>query len=278
MRGSYPLSPVRGGRALKGEKGLFSLGSLDGTFRGGGFAFMSSMEDWISDIKLSKLEVSDGFLPDLDDSDLGGLVRELAMLTWLAWLGRRSSWLLLSDVVLDDDSEGVWYGFPIPNSSARLIVGTTGVFGRRRPVRGGGARGVSGPLLGLLGLSIGAGPSGRKVAEDGGAEGVRCGGTKLSLGRGKVSARFGVGGASVLEPKPPYPPVRGVFPSLTPPRPAADGLRPESSGAGEMAFIGLGAGFAGKDESSYPASNPPYPPGLLGCAGGGELFAIVGVK
>lgn len=69
---------------------------------------MSSIDDWISEIRLSKLEVSDGLLPDLDANDLGGLVRELAWLTWLAWLGRRSGWLLseASDDV--DDSEGVW--------------------------------------------------------------------------------------------------------------------------------------------------------------------------
>ncbi len=41
------------------------------------------MEDWRSDIRLSKPEVSDGFLLDLDARDLGGLVREL---DWLGWL------------------------------------------------------------------------------------------------------------------------------------------------------------------------------------------------
>ena len=45
------------------------------------------MEDWRSAIKLSKLEVSDAFLPDLEAKDLGGLERELAV------LGRRSPWL-----------------------------------------------------------------------------------------------------------------------------------------------------------------------------------------
>ena len=39
---------------------------------------MSSMEDWISVIKLSKLDVSDGLFPDLEPRDLAGLVRELA--------------------------------------------------------------------------------------------------------------------------------------------------------------------------------------------------------
>src|SRR6478609_6253283 len=34
--------------------------------------------------------------------------------------------------------------------------------------------------------------SGRSVADEGGAEGVRGGGAKLLLGRGKVSDRFGV--------------------------------------------------------------------------------------
>lgn len=59
------------------------------------------------------LVVSDGFLPDLDARDLGGLVRELAWLAWLGrrsnWLGRRSnSWLLFSEAFDEDDSEGAW--------------------------------------------------------------------------------------------------------------------------------------------------------------------------
>jgi hypothetical protein len=67
---------------------------------------MSSTEVWISDIKLSKLDVSDAFLPDLEFKDLGGLV--LVELAWLAWLGRRSGWLLLSELLDDeDDSEGL---------------------------------------------------------------------------------------------------------------------------------------------------------------------------
>ena len=45
------------------------------------------MEDWRSAMRLSKLEVSDAFLPDLEAKDLGGLERELAV------LGRRSPWL-----------------------------------------------------------------------------------------------------------------------------------------------------------------------------------------
>jgi hypothetical protein len=57
--------------------------SLGGNFRGatvGGLGLMSSIDDWRSDIRLSKPEVSDAFLPDRDDKDLGGLVRELAWL------------------------------------------------------------------------------------------------------------------------------------------------------------------------------------------------------
>jgi hypothetical protein len=88
IRGSYPRSPERGGRALKGD-GRPTI-SLPGIIKGagtGGLGFMSSMEDWISVIKLSKLDVSEGLFPDLEPRDLDGLVRELA---WLAWLGRRS--------------------------------------------------------------------------------------------------------------------------------------------------------------------------------------------
>jgi hypothetical protein len=207
--------------------------SLGGNFRGatvGGLGLMPSMDDWMSDIRLSKPEVSDGFLPDRDDKDLGGLVRELA---WLAWLGRRSGPLLVSELLEEVDSEDVWYGFPMPNSSARLMVGTTGVLGRTAPDRGGGGRDVSGPLLGLLALSLvirtrpsgslgecdgGCGRSGRSVAEEGGAEGVRGGGANRSLGRGKVSDRFGVAGGSMPPSgvfgggkNPPYPFCLGAF-------------------------------------------------------------------
>ena len=42
------------------------------------------IEVWRSAMRLSKLDVSDAFLPDLDARDLGGLERELAV------LGRRS--------------------------------------------------------------------------------------------------------------------------------------------------------------------------------------------
>jgi hypothetical protein len=244
--------------------------SLGGSFRGDtmcGFGFMSSMDDWMSVIRLSKLVVLDGFRPDRDARDLGGLVRELAWLVWLAWLGRRWGWLPLSELLDDVDSEDAWYGFPIPNSSARLIVGTPGVVGRTTPVRGGGGRDISGPpLLGLLDLSlvIGTCPSGppgefgwsrcwsgRSVADRGGAEGVRTGGAKRSLGRGKVSDLFGVAGGSSAPsgaldggPKPPYPFCLCGFGALPLPRPllmfeadvpgrsftsgpAADGRRPK---------------------------------------------------
>ena len=63
-------------------------------------------------MRVSKLDVFDGFLPDLeltDLTDLGGLVRELA------WLGRRSDGLRV-ELVDDVDSDGTWYGFPTPNS------------------------------------------------------------------------------------------------------------------------------------------------------------------
>jgi hypothetical protein len=283
------------------------------------------MEVWISDIKLSKLDVSDAFLPDLEFRDLGGLV--LVELAWLAWLGRRSGWLLFSELLDDaDDSEELWYGFPMPNSAARLMVGTPGVVGRTTLVRGGGGRDVSGPLLGLLGLSPvlglcpsaapgevigGCSRSGRSVADKRGADGVRGGGAKRSLGRGKVSERFGVAGGSfvfsgALEggANPPYPFLAfGIVPlprpllifeaevpgrsfaSPGPPSPAVEGRRGGSNRLGVVfkAFIRsirFGAcffgGLAGSAESSSPSpsSSPPYPPSLADCGGGGELFAI----
>lgn len=48
-------------------------------------------------MRLSKLDVSDGFLPDLELCDLAGLVCELG------WLGR-----LEADTLDEIDSEGEW--------------------------------------------------------------------------------------------------------------------------------------------------------------------------
>lgn len=205
------------------------------------------------------------------------------------------------------------------------MVGTPGVVGRTTLVRGGGGRDVSGPLLGLLGLSpaIGLCPSvdpgeviggcsrsGRSVADKRGADGVRGGGAKRSLGRGKVSERFGVAGGSFVfsgalggGAKPPYPffafgicplprPLL-VFEAEVPGRsfassragPAVEGRRGGSNRLGVvlMAFIRSSrfgpcflGGLAGSAEPSspLPSPSPPYPPSLADCGGGGELFAI----
>ncbi len=95
--------------------------------------------------------MSDGFLLDcLELADLAGLERELA---WLVWVWTE---LLYPDPLDDVDSDGEWYGFPTPNSWAKLIAGTAGapswpallpVRGWMRLVRGGGALVVS-TLLG----------------------------------------------------------------------------------------------------------------------------------
>jgi hypothetical protein len=242
--------------------------------------------------------VSEGFLPDLDDKDLGGLVRELAWLAWLAWLGRRSCRLLFSELSDEVDPEGVWYGFPTPNSSARLIVGTTGVFGLPTPVRGGGGPEVPGPPLGLrvFSLVIGARPSrspgasngdrnrsGRMLSADGGAEGERAGGAKRSLGRGNVSDRFGDKGCSSAPPsglgdgpRPPSPFCLGPFgpvplpslllglPAEVPGRsgPAAEGRRPVPKGPAGIEFnlsIKLGACFFGALAGRAESSSPLLP-------------------
>ena len=212
------------------------------------------------------------------------------------------------------------------------MVGTPGVVGRTTPVRGGGGREVSGPRLGLrvrslvIGIRSSEPPgefgwrrcrSGRRVAEAGGADGVRGGGAKRSLGLGKVSDRFGVtSGSSALSgpfagaPKPPYPFGLCGFGTLPLPKPllmleaevlgflsfaslgrlpgpAAEGRRPKGSDVLFTEFmrsIKLGGCFFGglaRDAgSSYPfcSSNPPYPPDLVDCDGGGELLAISGEK
>jgi hypothetical protein len=64
--------------------------------------------------------------------------------------------LLEPDAFEDWDSEGVWYGLPIPNSAARLIFAGTGGASSSRPstldliklgARGGGGLEVSGPEI-----------------------------------------------------------------------------------------------------------------------------------
>lgn len=57
-----------------------SLGSLDGSVRGVtlGFGLASVIDDCISVIKLSILDVSDGLFPDREFKDRDGLVLELA--------------------------------------------------------------------------------------------------------------------------------------------------------------------------------------------------------
>ena len=152
------------------------------------FGLISSIDACKSFIRLSKVDVLDGFLPDLELCDLAGLLCELG------WLGR-----LEADTLEEMDSEGEWYGFPMPNSSARLMAGLLlpEVPGRIRLFRGGGGRDMSGPipadgrlnlspfilaisLEGLRSLS-GLGP---------GAEGVRIGASNGAFGRGNVSDRL----------------------------------------------------------------------------------------
>jgi len=219
--------------------------------------------------RVSGTEASDSDLPSVE---LGGLVRELA------WLGRRSGWLLVAEAEDDVDSEGAWYGLPPANSWARLIVGRPGVLGRITPLRG-----VSLALLGFLASSA---SSGLEFVEGAGAVGVRVKGAKLSFGRGKVSARLGVPGLSnelraVLkgEPSPPYPLSAGAFGlprmplmfeaevlgrSSGPLRPLVEGRR-GSKGPGVMAFTlsaQLVVGFfaSGVDStgvSGLASSRPP---------------------
>ena len=168
----------------------------------------------------SKPDVSEAFLPALDATDLGGLDRELVWLgrrSLLAWLGRRPDWLNPAELEEEVDAEDAWYGFPIPNSAARLIEGTVGV--GIVLIRGGGGRDVSGPLLGLRDRSLVSG--GRSCEVEGrrnlsgrdpdGADGVRTGGSTTSLGRGNVSERLGATNRSATKsscafgggPKPP---------------------------------------------------------------------------
>jgi len=67
----------------------------------GGNAFGPFIDDCRSAMRVSKLEVSDGFLPARDATDLGGLERELA------WLGRRSDWLK-PDELDEVDADCAW--------------------------------------------------------------------------------------------------------------------------------------------------------------------------
>ena len=212
----------------------------------------------------------------------------------------------------------------MPNSAARLIEGTAGV--RIVLMRGGGGRLVSGPLLGLRARSLVMGTrscevEGRRnlsgLAPDG-ADGVLAGGSTASLGRGKVSERFGMprrsgpksSCPSEGDPNPPYPffllepalklstlllrldaavPGRSFDASLDPSRPrvdvARDGRRPASKGPGAMVFIRsrrFGACFLGTFVGYRESSNPSSPsapyPDRPDCAGGGESLAICGVK
>ena len=90
------------------------------------------------------MDVSDGCRRDRPGlADRGGLEVELALLA-----------LLEPDAFEDWDSEGVWYGLPIPNSAARLMfVGTGGATPSLPSIldplklgaRGGGGLEVSGP-------------------------------------------------------------------------------------------------------------------------------------
>jgi hypothetical protein len=106
--------------------------------------FSCAIEDCKSAINTSTFEVSEGWRREcLGPVDWGGLEVELALLA-----------LLEPDAFEDCDSDGVWYGLPIPNSAARLMfVGTGGASPSlpstldplRLGARGGGGLEVSGP-------------------------------------------------------------------------------------------------------------------------------------
>jgi hypothetical protein len=103
-----------------------------------------AIEDCRSSIITSTFDVSDGWRRECPGPvDWGGLEVELALLA-----------LLEPDAFEDCDSDGVWYGLPIPNSAARLtFVGTGGASPSlpstldpiRLGARGGGGLEVSGP-------------------------------------------------------------------------------------------------------------------------------------
>ena len=106
--------------------------------------FSEAIEDCKSAINTSTFEAADGRRLDCPGpADRGGLEVELALLA-----------LLEPDAFEDWDSEGVWYGLPIPNSAARLTFAGTGGASPSLPsslepiklgARGGGGLEVSGP-------------------------------------------------------------------------------------------------------------------------------------
>jgi hypothetical protein len=78
--------------------------------------FKSDMEDSRSAMRTFILVVSDGWRRDRPGpADSGGLDRELALLS-----------SLYPEASEDCDSEGVWYGLPIPNSAAKFRLDGTG--------------------------------------------------------------------------------------------------------------------------------------------------------
>jgi hypothetical protein len=97
------------------------IGRANCAFLGGDdwFVVLSSlMEASRLAITPSLLAASDGRLRDrfgLGPVDNGGLDRELVLLSWL-----------YPEALEDCDSDGVWYGLPIPNSAARLRFAGTG--------------------------------------------------------------------------------------------------------------------------------------------------------
>ena len=119
----------------------------------------------------------------------------------------------------DTDWDGVWYGFPMPNSAAKLMEGVAlpslpAVLGLTRLTRGGGGREVSGPIDGRLDLSLVVGIR-LGISFDGlrslsglgpGADGVRSGASTAAACLGKVPARFSGSGSKssclLREPKP----------------------------------------------------------------------------
>jgi hypothetical protein len=82
-------------------------------------------------------------------ADLGGLERELALLSWLE-----------PDVAEDCDSVGVWYGFPMPNSAAKFKLDGIG--------------GVSPGPAAVLDLDRLAPLGGRGLDRSGPTNGFRC--------------------------------------------------------------------------------------------------------
>lgn len=103
----------------------------------------------------------------------------------LGWLG----WLK-PEYPEDAESEGVWYGLPIPNSRARSTEPVFSLAGRIRLFRGGGRLEVSGPMDGFR-----AGPNPEvclvfRSFRVPGADGVRIGGSATKDGLGNVSERF----------------------------------------------------------------------------------------